>query len=372
MKNHKGVSCSDIHLGHPKVPVSWIIDNFKEYIYPQLLLAQIFFVVGDWFHQLLRFDSDNTQEVIVFLNELLAFLKANNIKMRVLRGTYSHDRGQTKTLMTLNQHFGADVKCIDTMSLEYIEDLDMRLLYIPDNLPYVDTKDCLTEIKNLMKAAQWDTVDYALVHGYFQHVLPPGIPFEPHCTFKSSQFSFVKECVFVGHVHTHSQKDNVIYHGSFDRLAHGEEEKKGFLTFEMNGKFTVQFVENKSAMKFITISPKGETVEELLENLQKQITKKFGKFPVGHLRISLENPEHRQILIQYITNIYNKDLVVIGHSPKQKTNVKIIVENPQFREYEQVLPTAENIAELAFLHIQKRNGDCPLSIEEINQHLLSI
>lgn len=367
-------SAADLHLGHPRVSIQWIADNFEEYVYPKLIQSDIFFLAGDWCHQLLRFDSVHAQGALIFVNKLLDLACRHNIKIRILRGTYSHDRGQIKVIETLNERWNADVRCVDIMSIEHFPEFDLRVLYIPDNLPYHDTSECLQEISSLLQSAGWKYVDLAIVHGYFSHVLPPGIPTEPRCTFKSTQFDFVSHYVLVGHVHTHSRQDHVIYHGSFDRLAHGEEEKKGFLFLTPNDKdsWDVTFVENPNAMPFITISPRGETVDDLVESLERQIKKKFGKAVHGHLRISHANPDLRQILVQYAQTRYNTNLVVIGHTEKQKTTTKIISDHQLFYDFSQIIPTEENLAELIHAHITKHKGQIDLSVNEIDLYLKEI
>ena len=52
----------------------------------------------------------------------------------------------------------------------------LRVLYIPDNLVYQSSSDCIVAIKELLRNANWDNVDFVVGHGYFQHVLPRNIP----------------------------------------------------------------------------------------------------------------------------------------------------------------------------------------------------
>lgn len=369
------VSCSDIHLGHPRVPVEHIETNLNEFFFPYFIQAFLAFFGGDIFHQLLRIDAYNTQSVLSVINRVLSLAKEHGIILRILRGTFTHDRGQNTLFETLNESYKVDLKCIDSVSLEYIEKYNLRILYIPDNLPYSDSDECLREIHTLMRNMQWDYVDFVVMHGYFEHVLPEGIPHKPHCTFRKEQFdSFVKHYVLVGHVHTPSKNGKIIYNGSFDRLCHGEEEKKGFffLTHKPEDTWKIKFIENKHAMNFVTIHPTGETLEELIEFTYRLIKQKFGEHPNGYLRIILDDPEKRQLIIQHILATHNKDLIVTGLNPKNTTTDLITTDQPEFQTYEQIVPTQENLAELVYLHIQKTKGNCELTTEQIHEHLLHL
>lgn len=376
MEEEKNIlSCSDIHLGHPRVLVGDIALNLEEFLFPYLLRAFLAFFCGDIFHQLLRIDAFHTQSVLAIINNILATAKEKGIILRILRGTFTHDRGQNTLFETLNQSYGVDLKCIDSVCLEYIEKHDLRILYIPDNLPYANSDECIEEIHTLLKSAQWDYVDFVVMHGYFEHVLPEGIPHLPHCTFRKEQFdSFVKHYVLVGHVHTPSKSDKIIYNGSFDRLCHGEEEKKGFffLTNKGDDDWKIKFVENKFATRFVTIRPEGNTLEELLDSTYKEIDKKFGEQPNGYLRIILDDPDKRQLLIQHVLATFNIDLVVTGMSPKESKHEIITIEEQEFQTYEQIVPTQENLAELVYLHIQKTKGSCDVDIPTIHKYLSSL
>lgn len=369
-----GVSISDIHLGHPRVPVDLIMTNLDTYFFPMLVRAVIAFFCGDIFHQLLRIDAVPTQETLALINKILIIAKEHNIKLRVLRGTFTHDRAQNKLFTTLNQPIGADLKCIDTVSLEYMEDFDLRILYIPDNLPYVDSESCISEIRTMMQNVQWDYVDFCVMHGYFEHVLPEGIPTKPHCTFHKDQFQdIVRYAVFTGHVHTPSTNGKVVYNGSFDRLAHGEEEKKGFVSFKLkDSKFTKTFIENKDAMPFVTITPRGNSIDELLVDAYDQISEKCTNPPFGHIRVIHEDPENRQLVVQHIAHAYGSNVSVIGVSKKTQTTEMVTPEDTDFQKYEQIVPTLENLAELVFTHMQKINLNPDLSLGQVSGCLESL
>ena len=66
----------------------------------------------------------------------------------------------------------------------------------------------------------------------------------------------VRYNAFFGHVHKRSTYKKIEVAGSFDRLAHGEEEPKGFLdvTYYSEDNRVVKFVENKDAEVYTSIT----------------------------------------------------------------------------------------------------------------------
>lgn len=368
----KIISTSDIHLGHGRVPVDHMVRNLKAYIFPELKDTDLFIIAGDFWHALQKLDDISSQLVISFICDLIYLSELYHFKIRILRGTYTHDRDQCVLFETLSKNHNIDLKYITEMQLEYMEEEDLKFLYIPDNLPYKDSDECLFEIKQMLNKVQWKQIDFVIGHGYFRHVLPPGIPKEPHCTFRAEQFKdIVKHYVLMGHVHTPSKHKNIYYHGSFDRTAHGEEEPKGFLKLTKNDKYwNVEFVENEDAMKFITVSPIGETIDDLTSSMVKLVEKKFGNTPTGFLRISHPSTETRQLLIHQCRIIFNNDLIVSGIAPKSDTEVKSMIKNYIPQVHEQIIPTMENLPELIFNHIQNHKGQCTLSISEIKEYIV--
>lgn len=367
-------STSDIHLGHPKVSVEHLDTIIRKYLFPVIKTSNLFIFAGDVFHQLLRLDAPNTQLIVILITDILQLAKKSNCIIRVLRGTYTHDRNQNTIFNTVNKNIGADVNIVEQLSLEYIEAIDSRILYIPDNLPYTDSNTCIEEIVSLLSKVGWDTVDIAVMHGYFKHVLPEGIPHEPHCTFSWSQFkNIVKHVVLSGHVHLHSKYKNIYYHGSLDRLAHNEEEAKGFLVLEGTSQshWNVKFVENKHSTNFITVHPIGETVDELLQATERLIRFKYQDAPItGHLRIIVPNPEYRQILVHHFSVKYAPALVVTGQSVKQ-TESSQVVQDICLDEFSTIVPTEENLAELSLQWLKSNQITTTLTAEKIHERLFN-
>jgi DNA repair exonuclease SbcCD nuclease subunit len=275
--------CSDIHLGHTNTPTSHIINSFKSKILtPQNKDIDVLYIAGDLFDHLLDLNSREVQLIISFFNQLLSYCTENDILLRVLEGTPSHDRHQSQILVKLNdiRTHKCDLKYFDKLDIEYIAKLNQYVLYIPDEW----TNDHTTLEKEIQEKLNQHTisqVDIAILHGQFQYQFI-GKKYTGFY-FKEEYFlSLVKGFIHIGHYHTYSTFDRVIANGSLERLTHGEESPKGYV--RVNGNIPV-FIENENAFTYKTINI---TSAMNIDRLDLQIQ----KYPKGsHLRL-LMNREH--------------------------------------------------------------------------------
>ena len=217
---------SDFHIGNKRLSHDNFLLNVETYLYPELRDCDVFIIAGDFFDRMLKLDEKATHVAVKVINDILEIGQTNKMAIRVLRGTFTHDKNQNELFWTLAEGMDIDLDYISSLSISTIKkEMRLRILYIPDNLVYQSSSDCIVAIKELLRDANWDKVDFVVGHGYFQHVLPRNIPHEPKCTFRVDQFNdIVKYCILMGHVHTPSKNANCYYCGSFERLSHGEEE----------------------------------------------------------------------------------------------------------------------------------------------------
>ena len=329
------VSVSDIHLGNTRVETSSICDRLRTYLFPKLKECNLLVLGGDITDTTLGLGDNSSIYLIDFFLELFTLTNKLNIPIVMLRGTISHDRNHLKTLRTiyLKSRFKPKLYYTDTVSVDLIKELNLRVAYIPDNLPYSNSNEVILSIKDQMKNKNWDTLDYIFFHGYFKHVLPKGMFKEPHCTFNNNQFNFVKSLIVSGHIHTSSRYKKVVYNGSFDRLAHGEEEDKGFLVITDNRKDKpkVEFIKNKEATPFITYDLSKYKEEDAIAEYIFRV-KKLNKNVFCHVRVIYPSTSIRQGLI----SITNKEFNFIRFTHKI----------PKIKTIEEIRNNFVNISEL--------------------------
>lgn len=271
---------SDIHLGSKRNKTEEIIknlDTFFENYGPGTAYVDldIIFIAGDLFDRLLDMNDDDTHFIKLWLDRLTRFCERYNIIFRVLKGTPSHDWNQSSQLETIWKisKTSANVGYVSTLSIEHIPELDLHVLYVPDEWSS-STDETLKQVRALMASMQIKKVSIAIMHGLFNYQLP-GIGSAHIKHDETSYLDIVEHFINIGHIHTHSTYERILAQGSFDRLRHNEEEPKGamlmFLDPVVGNRYF--FIENKGAKIFKTLTLKSQDVAKSLEYVAKQLSK---------------------------------------------------------------------------------------------------
>ena len=176
----KIVFLSDLHFGHKRIPGEHIYNNLKTYAYPKLKECDVCILCGDTFHSLLDFNNPVSKYVILFINELFYLSIQYNFSIRILRGTYSHDRNQLSFIQKCAYRYTnndkIDLKIYDTISVdsEMINNTKLDILYLPDDLHYKNEDELFDYIYTLFSEKNISKVDIVVGHGYCQYVVPFG------------------------------------------------------------------------------------------------------------------------------------------------------------------------------------------------------
>lgn len=365
------LSTSDWHLGNARVPAINVCNRLRDVLFPELPNIDLLNIGGDLWDTSLMLSSE-TNIIEGFLIDLLHECDRYRTVVRILRGTYLHDRDQSAALADVYHvkcRFTNDLKYINTMSLEEIQSLNVRILYLPDDLPYDTSDECLKVIQELLASRGWTWVDYVFGHGYFEHMLPSFIPKQPKCTYRIAQFKpLVRRYVCMGHVHLSDFTENVFYNNSFDRIAHGEEAPKGFVIVEDFGdQARLRIVENKAATKFMTIDLTGHTDKDTIgEYYLDQIARKFPHNEPGYVRVIHPSVEVRQAL-KRITVLQHPELsfsyLKTADEPSQYDLVSV---RKSFDIAEYPTPTEDTLPQM-ILDFLEKNGGTQLTLARITE-----
>lgn len=283
MKPFKLASISDIHLGHPTNSTAKIISRLDKILSNDSFLKKIdlLILVGDVFDQLLNMSDPNGLLIDDWIARLLRICYRNKVTVRVVEGTPSHDRKQSTRFESINEintqagYGPTKLKYVSELSIEHIDEFDINVLYVPDEWGPT-TDDTFDQVIKLMNDRQLETVDFAFMHGMFEHQLDiPGLP----CHSSEKYLRIVKHLIFIGHIHKYSSFDRIYAQGSTDRLNHGEEEPKGFLFADIleSGDYKVAFIENKEATIYKTIPVYQSDMVDALIYLEEEVK----DFPAG-------------------------------------------------------------------------------------------
>lgn len=322
----KVVFIADLHFGNLRVHPSDLAERLDRYLMPELEDADVLLIGGDLFHSLLTLDSLAAREAINFCNYLTNWMSHHTLHVRILRGTFSHDHNQPKIIECMNHcidrnYCDSTLEVVDSVCFEGDEHLGFSVLYLPDNLSFKNSEECLIYVREHMRSLGVKKADFILGHGYFDHVLPEGVNI-PGVVYNESQFDdLVNDFILMGHVHTPSAKGKVIYSGSFDRATFGEEEDKGFVVLEGEpSDWKVRRVVNKDANIFKTVRSECglADVEEEIAKIDLELESlEIGEGTKVYIRIVHPEREVREYLAGHVHSKF-PSFKVFQHSGKKK------------------------------------------------------
>jgi hypothetical protein len=310
---------TDIHLGHNNTPTKTIVNNIYTYFKDNvkfLLSADIVTISGDYFHKLLSSVSDDYKLGIECLLFIAKFCDKHGIILRVLEGTPSHDVNQLATFSKTLEAFQItlDFKYIDILTVEYMEAFDMHILYVPDEVSTnaVETQD---KIRDMMGNMSLTKVDHIVMHGQFHYHLPI---FSQHSFDEDFFLGITDNYIVNGHIHIFSTFNRIITPGSFDRLTHNEEGKKGgiFISYDGYGGKEYIFIENKHAMSYVTLRYKHTEPDIIVKDIMS-LRLRDG----SHVRVLTEATSDRSIRSTLKTMFPNYTIKVETRKAEEETSL---------------------------------------------------
>lgn len=258
-------------------------------------------ITGDYFDHILQLNEIHAGRACLFMQQLLEYAGKNEIKVRIVYGTESHECNQYEVFNMLEYaETGVDVKLIKHASEEELFE-NFWVLYLPEEYIYNKSE----YYKEFFTGEE--KYDYIFGHGVIEELM--GNAVEAMKKTKSSNrakvpiftstelLSNCKGEVYFGHYHINSSiKDRIFYVGSFTRWQYGEEEPKGFyhVTYD-DGKYSHEFIENTMAEKYETLSYGYDNPifksEDSLEKELKKIENYVSNGLMDNCRLILNIPE---------------------------------------------------------------------------------
>lgn len=349
---------SDIHFCHRKTPTLHIAHNLNKLIPFNASMEKydMIMIPGDVWDRLVSLPYEDVLHVKVWIIRLLKLCKKYDITLLVVEGTPSHDWKQSKWFVYLNEahDINADLRYVDTLSIEYFDKFDINVLCVPDEWNH-ECDDTWQEVVQLLAKHNLKKVDFCAMHGAFSYQLPSHVPVSTHDMDR--YLGITKYLIFIGHVHRFSQYERIFSAGSPDRLTHGEEEPKGILdaTVFKDGEFKVTFIENERAMIYKTLTCDQETLADTYQFLEKEIP----ILPKGsHVR--LKAVSHHPVLtaMREIINTY-PDYHFTTAREKEETVSQDTLETLR-RQYDPVEIHKGNIERMVVEKIGERTQDATL------------
>ncbi|QAX96680.1 hypothetical protein [Vibrio phage vB_VmeM-Yong MS31] len=297
---------SDIHLLHRRVKTADISSRLLRKLFKLIKVHELDYLViaGDLFDAAQLLPEADVGDAQLFISMLLTFCQENNVKLRVLEGTPSHDRKQSSQFVTLNNHMVADKRT----DLRYVETIDIiteedgsTWLYVPDEIS--DPDSVWEMVRERLAQEGLESVDFAVTHGMYKHHVKQGLDITAHDP--DAYLSIVDRYVNNGHIHTKSiYKKRFITNGSWDRLKQGEEEQKGLFVIEVSPlgieHDKVHFYENEEATYMVTLDVTQHTFERTMEVVEEHCHPEERRF----IRLLISESLYSEGVMQYFSDKY--------------------------------------------------------------------
>jgi DNA repair exonuclease SbcCD nuclease subunit len=252
-----GAVLSDIHNGAFDAK-QWYMELEEGFLKHIEKLSVLDFVVldGDFFHTKVSANSDHAKFALKFLTRLLKICGKKNAKLRIIKGTESHDNRQLELFDGMDSVAECDFKIFHTVADEWLFE-DLHVLYVPEE--YMEDMD--EYYKDYMgEDAQYD---YVFGHGVVDKAAFLAVTQESEETrsqapiFKVAKLHEIcKGPIYFGHIHKPFLLDRFRYVGSYSRWAFGEEEDKGFImTYytPVTSEYKDEFIINENVRTFNTV-----------------------------------------------------------------------------------------------------------------------
>lgn len=309
-----GVVLSDMHIGVTDTK-KFYNNEIKPIIASLYLFRKLDYIIisGDFFHNRISMNSGGIHANKI-MSDLVKLAKVKKAKIRILKGTDSHDWNQLENFSIYESDMvDVDFRIIRSLEDEYLFS-DMKVLYVPEE--YVDNKEEYYG-KYFNNYGEYDMViGHGLVEGALPNVaVTNSFTHNKHApVFERNDFLCSKGPVIFGHIHTRMILfDRVFYVGSLSRYCMGEEEAKGFMivaSTPATNEYVIKFIENKNARTFTTINIgnliNGMKAEEIIE----LISNHADKHKIDYLRVKirlLNTDEATMANLEIVAKYYNRD-----------------------------------------------------------------
>lgn len=332
-KTYIGMAISDIHFGamDSEELLYELNEKFFKYI-KSLKVLDFIIICGDLFDSKISLNSEHAKFAFAFFKKLLDICRKKDTKLRIVKGTESHDNKQLETLKYFSST-DVDFKIITKVKDEWLFP-NMKVLYIPEE--YMKDKDKYYE-KFFSKPDNY--YDMIFGHGLFNEVAFVAKNQQSEITmhnapiFKSTDLLRIsKGPIIFGHIHKSQQiKERIYYTGSFSRWMFGEEEPKGFMSLIYTpdtGNYKLDFIKNDLANEYNTITINCNDPNKDISSYVDEIISITENIKSNKLRIIVNIPEsftNPKLLSSLIidTFAHNKKLkIVINNDSKETKNKK--------------------------------------------------
>ena len=298
---------SDIHIGRRKN--TQMIQTMMKMLNEKIDPTEIDYISlsGDIFDRLLSFDSKRALESVDWIYDLADYCYKYNIKLRILKGTHSHDRNQLEMLEKILVRGYPELDFIYINEIMVVKETDHTCLYLPDEIRPT-ALDIFSAAKATISKACLEKTDSIIMHGSFKHSSGGTTGVNIHN--EEDILSLCTGYVVAGHVHKHQVYGRIITPGPVERLSHNHEDPTGMIItreFPTRPEDNLyEFIENDNAKIFKTIDVKSTVYSDLLQEIIP-ILRGLPHTSEIRLRFSPDNPLILRGTFDDVSELYNFD-----------------------------------------------------------------
>lgn len=283
------ITLGDIHWDAFDIPKQKEEMNLPLNIIQKMNHLHLVVIAGDYFDSKISLNSKAAKAAINWMAALVSICKEKNVKIRLIKGTNSHDNNQLEVFRPYEKEsLENDDGLFRIYNEVCIEETlpGLKCLYAPDE--NIASEDYYKLHQNdFFKNAPMDIMFF---HGTFDIVAPNIAVQESELegmksiVFKYSYFAGLVTCMIGGHWHDGEEIDDeshMYYTRSLSRWSFGEEKPKGFIytVFDtFNHSYAIKRIENPFTDSFntVTIDTKSlETVQDyknLIESVKYMLS----------------------------------------------------------------------------------------------------
>lgn len=212
-------------------------------------------ISGDLFDYRMSASSENYQLAILLISQIMTLAQHRNNKVRIIKGTLSHDGDQLEALDIIGELIKGDIKIITKVTTEEIYP-GMRVLYLPEEYPdnpeYYDEYLLDNKYDMVFGHGMVDKAEFQSTIQETEFTHPNSYTFD---TATLSDITYGK--IYFGHIHKRLTWGKMSYTNSYSRFGFGEEDDKGFYTgvYDTENKKVEneEFIVNTKARKYTTL-----------------------------------------------------------------------------------------------------------------------
>lgn len=351
------LTISDIHIGAKKTKAEEILEHLTRFFDDFKVVnnfddLKVIFIAGDLWDKSVHFSSPDIAAFFRFWHRFCHWAIRKNIEVIVMEGTPEHDALQGKNLQELTQIGTPELKFryIRDLCVQYVEPLDMQVLFIPDECRE-NAEMIYQAAQNAVEQAGLLQADMAIMHGMFTYQLG-SIPLNSKVHREGDYLRLVKGFINIGHIHTASSFERIYAQGSFDRLAHGEEEPKGAYYFSevKPNEWVPVFLENKYAKQYRTFLVSDELDDKQVQKFKKM----FKGIPDGsYIRLLVKQNSSLKENKTLLSTLFPQYIFSVEDAKIAKNRKKVVAIDVV---YEQLSLNPQTLVQLILEEVKTRTG----------------